>query len=385
MVNRFTYALFLLLFSIGCTVGRGSSTFPPAADLVASPPLSATDNGRDYSLLVANGLGETLSLIERSSGVWTVTPDILSTGQASNQIAVRSDKCYIVNSLSNAIQIVDIPSLTTLGEISTGPATNPVFMDFINNSTAVVSCYLSNEVLIVDLSLDTPPSNRIIARIPMPSTDSWPRDPGHSTNSRPGGICVVDNKCYVVCANLSMVHVAGGPGVLVEIDIPSRQITGIHFLSGRDTTGILHSDRFPSRLIIISAGTYALTQGFIGDGTIESYDIDTGDIFQVVKVDGAPFEGAVGTDDILICENAKEGKLLRIDLHEGVALPDFPLPSYGLALSYASSVLPLPGLLCVTDFNADRLYLVAPDSGDILAELATGDGPDAIAALDPAE
>ena len=83
-----------------------------------------------------------------------------------------------------------------------------------------------------------------------------------------------------------------------------------------------------------------------------------------------------------VLENAKIGALLRVDLHEGKALSDFPLPTHGETLSYALAVLPLPGLLCVTDFNADQLYLLEPSSGNVLAQLFVGDGPDAMAELE---
>jgi hypothetical protein len=344
--------------------------------------LGIRDDGHDRKMLIGNGLGETLTLVDRTDGVWKVSQDILPIGQGVSQMLIRNGICYIMNALSNSIQIVDPVKLKTIGEISLGAGTNPEFMDFVDDRTAVVSCYLTNEVVLVDLSPAADPHDRILARIPLPSGDRLPHDPGIPTAARPGGIAALGDQCYVACANLSMMHVAGGPGLLVEIDLTSRSVKTIYELSGRDTTGLLHSDRFPNRLIITSAGDYTLGEGFKGNGTVESLNILTGEIFQVVGVDGAPLAGTIGPDDILFLENAMEGKLLRVDLHEGKALPSFALPSWGEPLSFASSILPLPGLLCVTDFNSDRLYLLDGESGQTLAELAAGDGPDAMVEIE---
>ena len=42
----------------------------------------------------------------------------------------------------------------------------------------------------------------------------------------------------------------------------------------------------------------------------------------------------------------------------------------------------MPGLLLATNFNSDRLHIVDPSDGTMLAELGTGDGPDAMAVIE---
>jgi hypothetical protein len=371
-------SILLVVIITGCTVGRGSSVLPDSANTAAQPSLGNNDSGRDCSLLVANSLSETISRVDRKNGKWTVTQNILPTGQAPNQLTMRDGLCYVVNSLSNSIEIIDPVAMTILREISTGKGTNPVFMDFIDSDTAFVTCYLSNEVFLIDLRAETDSENRIIAGIAMPSPPELPHDPGISTQARPGGIAITSGFAYVACSNLKMYHVAGGPGVLVEIDISDREISGIYELSGRDTISVLHSPRFPDRLIIASAGSYEIADGFVGDGKVESFNLESKGLFQAVAVDGAPFGCVVGPDDILFLENGKEGSVLRVDLHAGIELDHFRLPDYGAPMTYASSLAVDSGILLATDFNTDRLYIIEPDTGSILGELATGDGPDAM-------
>lgn len=375
------HTILLILLVVGCTVGRGNAVFPPEADMHAQPPLNADDDGSDHRILVANGLSENVTLVERTDGQWDVTSDVLTTGQSPNQMIVHDGICYLVNSLSNSIQVIDPVNLQMIREISTGEGTNPIVMDFVDDDTMMVSCYLTNEVLMIDIREDTPPDERILKRITMPGGDELPHDTGENSYARPGGLAVVGDKCYAACANLSGVHVAGGPGVLVAIDTESGEMTDQIELTGRDTISVMHSDRFPERLIILSAGNYKPGFGFAGDGTVESVDIATGEIFQVIDVDGVPFGGGVGPDDILFLENGGTAEVIRIDLRKGIQFGGYELPTCGGQLSYASSVLAMPGLIAVTNFNADRLYLLDPSDGGILAELATGDGPDAMALI----
>jgi len=381
-MQKIITAILTLLLIAGCTVGKGSGVFPPAADFNAKPSLSADDDGSDHRLLVANGLSETITLIERKSGAWQVTPDILDTGQAPNFMTIRGNTCYLVNSLSNSIQLIDINSLATTGEISTGPGSNPMQIEFIDDTTAIVTCYLSNEAVIIDLDPATPADVRITARIPMPTPDELPRDGDNVSYARPGGVAVIGNSAFVLCSNLSGYHVAGGPGVIVIIDLDTLEIESTIVLSGRDSISLLHPPRFPERLVALSAGDYDFESGFHGNGMVESIDLNTREIFQTIELDGAPFDGTIGPDDILFMENGKEGTVLCADIRNGSQLTGFDLPSSGLALSYASSIVTLPGLVAVTDFNSDRLYLIDPLSGDILAELATSDGPDAMVCVD---
>jgi len=198
-----------ITLSTGCTIGSGAGSFPPLADLEASPPLGIRDDGHDRKMLIGDGLGETLTLVDRTDGVWRVSRDVLPIGQGVSQMLIRNGICYIVNALSNSIQIVDPVKLKTIGEISLGAGTNPEFMDFVDDHTAVVSCYLTNEVVLVDLSPAADPHDRILARIPMPTGNRLPHDPGIPTAARPGGIAALGDQCYVACANLSMMHVAG--------------------------------------------------------------------------------------------------------------------------------------------------------------------------------
>jgi len=365
----------------GCTVGKGSGVFPPESDITAHPPMSGLDDGRDYRILIANGLGETITLVERKNGTWSSDGDVMETGQSPNQLAYFHGLCYIVNSLSNSVQVFDPDTFETVREISIGFGTNPMNIAFIDETRTLVSCHLTNEIVVIDISGDAV-SDRIFKRIPMPDSESLPHDEGVTTYARPGGIEVIGNTAYVACENLDVFSTAGGPGIVAVIDLDLLEVENIFEMTGRNTSQLLYSSRFPERLIVMSAGDYEGVIGYVGNGTVESIDLGSGEIFQSIDVDGAPISGVIGEDDILHLENAREAKVIRVDLRTGVELGGYTLPSYGEQFSFASSILSLPGLLLVTNFNSDRMHVIDPSNGVMLAELGTGDGPDAMVAIE---
>lgn len=75
------------------------------------------------TLYVVNGLAETLSKINLEND--SVTNHITTLGVAPNQVVVKGNRAYVINSLSSNIQIVDLTADTTLGFISIGANRNP--------------------------------------------------------------------------------------------------------------------------------------------------------------------------------------------------------------------------------------------------------------------
>ncbi|MCB0293830.1 MAG: hypothetical protein KDG51_01000, partial [Calditrichaeota bacterium] len=110
------------------------------AFLSAQPP---------YSAWVLNTLGENVSMINLENQ--SVISNAFGAGLYANQMKVRGERAYIVNSGLNAIQVVDLNTRTTLQTINLGPGTNPWGMDFIDDQTAAVSLLFTNQVVFVDL------------------------------------------------------------------------------------------------------------------------------------------------------------------------------------------------------------------------------------------
>ncbi len=105
----------------------------------------------DYLAYVANGYSgdETLSKINLTTG--EVASNVLFLGESPNQIVVRGDSAYVVNSLDHDIQIIDLITETTVGYVNVGEPRNPYHMVFVDNRYAYVTNLMTCTISKLDL------------------------------------------------------------------------------------------------------------------------------------------------------------------------------------------------------------------------------------------
>ncbi len=151
-------------FSIVCLLGIG-------ARLQAQPLPTAW---------VINTLGETLSQVDLGSG--QVTPNSLTLGSAPNDIVISGTTGYVVNSLSNHLQVIDLENKQTIRTIEIFLGLNPYSIALDNNDRAYVSNLSTGSVSILDLvngeEIDT-----------------------INTGGAPEGVCVYEDILYVTDVN----------------------------------------------------------------------------------------------------------------------------------------------------------------------------------------
>ena len=295
------------------------------------------------NVYVLNTLGQTVSKVELATGA--VQKNAVTAGLYTNQVRIRKDKMFIVNSGYNAIQVVDVNTLTTVDSINVGTGTNPYYMDFVNDSIAVVSLLFTNQIAVVNVN-----TGQVVTTV--------------STGNGPEGIKYVNGKVYV--ANSGYNGQGYDPGTLTVIDATSWQVV--------DT---------------ISVG---LNPQFIDvDANGQLYVACTGDY---VSVSG----------ELTIVDTATDTVLARISLDGFVTSLDYAnnrvyLATYGGGVfvfnvegdSLYSNVLPGgPGVLVdsdgiayITDFGKDSLY-VYDANFQLLYAFEVGDGPISVAVDDPA-
>ena len=92
---------------------------------------------------------ETLSKINLTTG--EVNNNILWLGESPNQVVVRGDSAYVINSLDHDIQVVDLTTETTVGYINIGEPRNPFHMAFVDRRYAYVTNLVTNSISKVDL------------------------------------------------------------------------------------------------------------------------------------------------------------------------------------------------------------------------------------------
>ena len=329
-------------------------------------------------LIIVNNLAETLGTFYIKNEA--VNNNILTIGQSPNQIVIKNNLAYVVNSLSNSIQIIDLSNNSTIREISLGAGKNPMNIAIINSNKAYVTNFMANTIDVIDPSQSST-QNQIIKSISLSSGVNLPKDEGVTLNAaRPQGAVIKNGKLYVCLANFSAEgYTAGGPGLVCVIDTTTDKILKIIQLNGRNANGIYTDDNLFNKIYVACTGTW------IGDGTIEVIDTSTDTLSKTYNTGGAPgsiivhddkvYVGDIGTGEVDIFNkdtNSSSPSINRIVLNQTIWNENYGMIG-GLALEKN-------GNLYITEFNSDKLYVLDTNIDEIKkGPYTVGDGPSAVA------
>lgn len=355
-------------FVLGVTESTGPGTPTPTPG-PGTPTATPTSGTADYDVVVVHG-GSSEDLWRIHAGDYSVEPGLAQTGASANQIVLHQDELFVVNSLSPSVTVYDAGTIAFKREMSTGIGKNPFALAFVDSEHFYVTQFNANEVTKMNAYTGT-----IETGIPLP--DNLPSDPGETTFPRPEGIVVVDDMAYIACCNLNDNYVAGGPGIIVRIDIHEDRVTGWFESGGRDCVGVFADPRWPDRIWTTNAGDYTPGSGYDRNGTIGIYTISSGTVTDSIPVADAPFEIVFG-DDRAYFSSAVEGRVGRLNLEDLSVLSPVSLPDAGQGLNFVSGLkVGFDGRLWVLEFNHDKLYALDTHREDALVhDITVGDGPD---------
>ena len=334
---------------------------------------SITAEDVSQGLVIVNSLAETLTVLDEGG---SVHGDVQVTGAAPNAVLLDDSYVYVVNSLSNSIEVLKSGNLELESEISLGAGKNPMATAVIRPGLIAVTAFLTHSLEIVDIQ-----AKKVIRSIDLSDID-LPRD-SQSVAGRvyPYGVAVAGGRIFVTLANLTDAYgglTAAGPGVVVVLDAESYEVLGRLELSGADPVAACACGRL---VYIACAGHYdgditkPESEGFQGDGTIECIDADTLTLTgPTYTLAAAPFALTISSAGFLYASNAMDGTIPRIDLATGEV--DY-LATGG---EFISSVLSVGDTLYALDFSRDQL-LVLDDGGVVQRRLIVGDGPIAMLSL----
>lgn len=324
-------------------------------------------------LVIVNNLAETLS-VKDSTG--RMHNNVQLTGASPNAILSDPPYIYVVNSLSNSIQVLDASSLATVREISVGPGKNPMCLGLIYSKLIAVSGFLAQTLDIVDIQAGQVLKSIDLSGIPLP------RDvPAIGGKAYPYAVAVANGRIFVTLANLTDHYgglAAAGPGVVAVLDAVNYTLIKSVELAGADP---MAAQPYGGRVYIACAGHYAgnivgsEAQGFQGDGTVECLDADSlersGTTYNLAA---APSALTISASGVLYTSNAMGGDIPRINLTTGA------IDYLRLGASFISSVLAVGETLYALDFASDTLYTL-DNQGAIQARATVGDGPIAMLSL----
>ncbi len=131
---------------------------------------------------------ETLSKINLTTG--EVVNNFLNLGVSPNQIVIKGDYAYVVNSLDHDIQIINLKTESTAGYINIGEPRSPYHMAFADSQFAYVTNWATNTISKFDIKNQTVTGEYGVGRAPE-------------------GILAVGNKLYICCSGFSWPKTGG--------------------------------------------------------------------------------------------------------------------------------------------------------------------------------
>lgn len=174
-----------------------------------------------------------------------VSRNLAQLGSVPANIIIRGGLAYVINGFSNNIQIFDLnvsPPLE-IGKITLPMVSNPIAMDFLDDTTAYVANNTGQSVAVVNV-VTGECETLIVGEDDVNETD--PCDevielPG-SPFEEPAGVLVANGKVYVSNNNLDEFFSPNGNGFITVINPATNQIIDTIDASGANTTSMLEMD-----------------------------------------------------------------------------------------------------------------------------------------------
>lgn len=341
----------LLIALAGCE--KTKTPTPP-------PPTAGT------TLLIANYAGGagSLTLIDLSNNV--VMRDVAGLGNVPNDILRVENRFYVINSLSNDMNVLEINDrneVTPLDTIDLGRSINksPQYGTRARSGDFYITNFNDNTVTVFD-----PRTRQVVNYIPVGNT--------------PQDILAKDDKVYVCNANIDLTTFRYGPGTLSVISTVSNRV--IYTIPVGINPQFLALDGRMRLHVVCSGGTD--TAGIAREGEIYVIDTRADTLAQVINIGGSPGEIAITDDNIAYLaaggwEGDPYGKVYRYNALTGQILngPNNPIQ---VSLGAMRIIKGQAGNVYVACFAADRVERIL--AGEIRDSWLVGDGPGAMALIE---
>ncbi|HEY3281800.1 MAG TPA: dockerin type I domain-containing protein [Armatimonadota bacterium] len=283
-----------------------------------------------------------------------IMDNAFAVGSAPNQMVIRGNLGYLVNSGSNTLQVINLDTKQTDGaSVSTGDGTNPYQVALVGNK-AYVSLLVTNQVAVIDLD-----GRKVLGTI--------------NAGNSPAGVVASQNRVYVACSNYnydpSTQKVVYRQGTVSIIDPRTDQV--VKTINVATNPQDMAVDSF-GRVHVVCTGDYSNVKG-----AISVISPATDEVVGTVALGGTPGNIAINFLDQAYCTDSSHGlvsydaRTLEVRLGPGQAIP-----FAGSALDVTADAR---GRIYACDFQKDLVKVVDPATNTVLAEIPVGAGPEGLA------
>jgi hypothetical protein len=192
-----------------------------------------TGNTSDMFKVMVSNNGATLTNMTIGVTIISqaVTRNIAQLGSNPDAIEIRGNRAYVLNGLSDNIQIFDLNQNPPqqIGTIVLPPNSDPAATAFLDDTHAYVANLIGQSIALVDT--ETMRCDLLIVRSDLvPSDASTCQNQVSTVDPKffagPSGIAVTNNKVYVTNSNLDKFFNPAGNGFITVIDAPTNQVRG---------------------------------------------------------------------------------------------------------------------------------------------------------------
>lgn len=313
----------------------------------------------DRTMYVINGLAETLSSVNLETDV--VTNNITILGLVPNQIFIdnedrRDTIGYVVNSVSDDIQMIHLRTGALMNTIFLGEGRNPWALAFINDSVVVVSNIITNSLSKVDTKNGT-----VLSEYPV--------------GVAPEGMVYHNGLLYVCLSALDYNTFQYGQGQVAVVDPDADSIVAMINV-GQNPQALVVD--YEGELLVLCTGNY-----FSSFGMIYVVDPELFVVTDSIVAGGSPGHIQLAPNGLAYIAAGgfvDQGEVYLFDSHSHDMLHDAGDPIYvGTgAVAIASDI---NGVAYSCDFSADQVSKIDGDS--VLNTFGLGDGPGFAAIYEP--
>jgi len=332
-----------------------------------------TDNG---SLVQDEVVGVTLlrNAVERN---------LAQLGSVPADIIIRGATAYVINGFSNNIQVFGLnqnqPQL--IGTIVVPMGSNPIAMDFLNDTIAYVANNSGQSVSVVNVETrqcetlivgeddidETAPCQNVIELNGSPFEE-------------PAGVRAANGKIYVSNNNLDESFSPMGNGFITVIDPGTNQITDTIEATGANTTSMLVLNEILYVLnngnVLFDFDTSLFTCDFDFPPSIDEIDLQTDNVVDTIDIALSEQNNLVCLPNNLTADGdgfaytglGLVGALLKVDLLTGEVIngPANPIIITDLSgLNNTADVVIKDNLLFTSLFNTDQIAVLDTDTDQV--------------------
>jgi DNA-binding beta-propeller fold protein YncE len=301
------------------------------------------------SVYVVNGLSETLSKIDLGTGM--VYEDIVPLGSLPNDILVRNDRAYVVNSGSSDLYVIDLVDESVILTMDLGEGNNPWSCILSNDSTMYITNWLTHTLSKLDL-----PSGLIVDTLDI--------------GTGPEGLLLIGDLLYV--ANSGWNGSGYDQGTVSVLNVTTDSLVAIIPVGTNPQDLVLDPQ---GEIHVICTGDYVGSTG-----AVHLIDSATNSVTDTVVTGGAPGRATISPMGHLYMAAGgwvERGEIYLFDTMRGILVHDVgnPIQSGPGAMDVVTDS---EGYLYAASFSENSVSVFdIPD--DSVNTYTVGSGPVAIA------